>query len=95
MQQGDGGPLIVRNAERHRRVPRPRSFGDQVAELSQTLAGDYLLVVPEAFLPAIQPLVDLRTSQGLRVVVSPLEAINDEFNGGRKSSYAIKRYLRC
>ena len=36
----------------------------------------------------------LRQAQGLDVVVSPLESIQDEFNGGRKSSYAIKRYVR-
>jgi Peptidase family C25/Propeptide_C25 len=56
--------------------------------------GDYLLVVPEAFLPAVQPLADLRTSEGLRVLVAPLESINDEFNGGRHSAYSIERFIR-
>jgi len=55
---------------------------------------DYLLIVPEAFLPAVAPLAQLRRDQGLGVVVAPLEAVNDEFNGGRKSVYAIKRFLR-
>ena len=59
-------------------------------------AGDYLLVVPEAFLPAVQPLVDLRTQQGLRVLVAPLESIDDEFNGGRHSAYGVQRFIkRC
>jgi peptidase C25-like protein len=55
---------------------------------------DYLVVVPEEFLPAVQPLVALRQSLGLRVVVAPLESVQDEFNGGRKSSYAIRRFVR-
>lgn len=57
-------------------------------------AGDYLLIVPEAFLPAMQPLVDLRTSSGLRVVVAPLESVNDEFNGGRHSAASIQRFVK-
>ena len=57
-------------------------------------AGDYLIVVPEDFRAAIQPLADLRSSQGWNVVIAPLESIQDEFNGGRRSSYAIKRFVR-
>jgi hypothetical protein len=54
---------------------------------------DYLVIAPEAFLPALPPLVALRQSTGLRVAVAPLESVQDEFNGGRKSSHAIKRYV--
>ncbi|MBI5170941.1 MAG: hypothetical protein HZA61_15735 [Candidatus Eisenbacteria bacterium] len=57
-------------------------------------AGDWLLVVPEAFLPAMQPLVDLRNASGLRTVVAPLESVNDEFNGGRHSAASIQRFTR-
>ena len=57
-------------------------------------AGDYLLIAPEAFLPAATTLAALRSAQGLDVVVAPLESVNDEFNGGRKSSYAIRRFIR-
>jgi hypothetical protein len=62
--------------------------------LAEGVAGDYLLIAPEAFLGAVQPLVDLRELQGLEVVVSPLEAVFDEFNGGRRSAWALKRYIR-
>lgn len=62
--------------------------------LHAALPPDYLFIVPEAFLPAIQPLVDLRTSQGLHVLVAPTEAIYDEFNGGRHSGAAIQRFVR-
>jgi hypothetical protein len=55
---------------------------------------DYVIVAPEAFLPALQPLVDLRTAQGLRVLVAPTESIYDEFTGGRHSAVAIQRFAR-
>src|SRR5262249_27417285 len=57
-------------------------------------SGDYLLVVPEAFLPAVAPLEALRTLQGLSVVEAPAEAVYDEFNGGRHSAAAIQRFAR-
>lgn len=62
--------------------------------LAESSLGDYLLIGPEALLTAAQPLVNLRQSQGFNVVVSPLEAVFDEFNGGRRSSWALKRYIR-
>ena len=55
---------------------------------------DYLLITPEAFLTAAQTLADLRTAEGLRVLVAPLESVNDEFNGGRKSVYSVRRLIR-
>ncbi len=63
-------------------------------QLYSALRPDYLLVVPEAFLPAVQPLVNLRESQGLRVLVAPTESIYDEFNGGRHSGLALRRFFR-
>ena len=56
--------------------------------------GNYLLIVPEAWKGAVQPLATHREAQGLDPLVSPFEAICDEFNGGRRSAWAIKRYLR-
>ena len=57
-------------------------------------SGDYLLVVPEAFLSAVTPLADLRRSQGMSVVVATTEQLFDEFNGGRRSYAAIQRFVR-
>lgn len=62
--------------------------------LENNTAGDYLLIVPEAFRTVMQPLVDLRIAQGMSVVVAPAEGIYDEFNGGRHSAYAIKRFIK-
>ncbi len=66
----------------------------EITNLYDRPGGDYLLVVPRAFLGAIAPLEALRRSQGLDVVVAPLEAVNDAFNGGRRSPYAIRRFIR-
>ena len=63
-------------------------------QLTARSRGNYLLIVPEAFRPAMDRLIVLRQSQGFDVVVAPFEALCDEFNGGRKSSYAIKRFTR-
>ncbi|MBI1796083.1 MAG: hypothetical protein HYR74_03415 [Candidatus Eisenbacteria bacterium] len=62
--------------------------------LGSMTAGDYLLITPEAFMGAAQALAALRLTQGLNVVVSPLQTVFDEFNGGRRSFWAIKRYIR-
>jgi len=56
--------------------------------------GDYLLVTPEAFDPAVQQLVALRRSQGLSVVEAPAEGVYDEFDGGRHSGTAIQRFTK-
>jgi len=73
-------------ASKYQRVTRRRLWAQPPA--------DYLLIVPEALMAAAQPLADLRAGEGLRVIVAPLESVNDEFNGGRKSSYAIRRFIR-
>jgi hypothetical protein len=57
-------------------------------------AADYLVVCPEAFLGAIQPLVSLRQAQGLRVLVTTAEDVYDVFNGGRHSAWALRRLSR-
>ncbi len=77
------------------RLPAAGAYGRvSRAQTWDNTAGDYLVIVPEAWRSIVQPLVDLRRSEGLRVVVAPLEDVQDEFNGGRKSAYAIKRFIR-
>ncbi len=55
---------------------------------------DALILTPEAFLPAADRLAAQRQAQGLRVLECPVESVYDEFNGGRKSSHAIRRLLQ-
>lgn len=63
----------------------------QLRSLSQ--GADYILISPAAFLPALTPLADLRTGQGLRVVIADVQAVYDEFNGGIADPVAIRNFL--
>ena len=77
-----------------RAVPASRITPVVRHNLAGGAAGDYVVIAPEAWTTALQPLVAKRTELGLRVVQSPLESVFDEFNGGRRSAWAIKRYIR-
>ncbi len=81
--------------ERPRTLPASR----YTAVTRRGLAGfagprDWVVIAPEAFLPAASALAALRAAQGLDTLVAALESVNDEFNGGRKSKYAIRRFLQ-
>jgi hypothetical protein len=54
---------------------------------------DWILVAPEAFLPAAQPLVSLRQSQGLAARAVSLEAVVDEFGYGEAGPHALQSFL--
>ncbi|MBN1658873.1 MAG: hypothetical protein JXA93_10750 [Anaerolineae bacterium] len=54
---------------------------------------DYLLIGYGEFLPAAQPLVDLRTGQGLRVMSIDVQDVYDEFNHGVMNPQAIRDLL--
>ncbi len=58
-------------------------------------AADYIMIAPREnrFDAALEPLVDLRNSQGLAVQVVALEQIYDEFGFGRKNPEAIRDFL--
>ncbi|HKQ58541.1 MAG TPA: C25 family cysteine peptidase [Candidatus Eisenbacteria bacterium] len=75
-------------------VPASRFTAVTRANLASSGGGDYVIIAPEAWMTALDPLVAAREANGLRVIRSPLEAVFDEFNGGRRSAWAIKRYAR-
>jgi hypothetical protein len=60
---------------------------------STTNRADYLLLAPEAFLPAAQPLLDYRQSQGLLTKAVSLEEVYEQFGKGETSPMAIKEFL--
>ncbi|MDX2050935.1 MAG: C25 family cysteine peptidase [Polyangiaceae bacterium] len=55
---------------------------------------DLVILSHGSFLERLGPLVRLRESEGLRVVVDDVEAIYDEFGRGRKDPEAIRESLR-
>ncbi|HID86562.1 MAG TPA: hypothetical protein EYP55_04180 [Anaerolineae bacterium] len=54
---------------------------------------DYILIAPRAFLTATQPLLDLRSAQGLRVRAVAAEDLYPLFNGGIFHPEAIRAFL--
>ena len=54
---------------------------------------DYVLVAPQAFLDAAQPLLDRRQAQGLSTFAASLEEIASSFGGGQVSAQAIRDFL--
>ncbi len=90
---GEARKYAVFTSSSARRVPASSYSRVTRRQLTNHTAGDYLIVVPEAFLAQIGPLASFRNSQGLQVVTSPLESLFDEFNGGRRSDFAIKRFI--
>jgi len=57
-------------------------------------AADVLMVAARGLIPAVQPLVDFRESQGHTVAVVPIEDAYDEYSFGIKRAAAIRDLVR-
>jgi hypothetical protein len=69
-------------------------FPEATARLESPLTqADYVLIAPQAFLGAAQPLLDRRASQGLTTFAASLEEIASSFGGGQPSAEAIRDFL--
>lgn len=55
---------------------------------------DLVIIVYDDFEPAVEPLASHRRQQGIGTLVAKVQDVYDEFNGGRKSQFAIRRFLR-
>jgi hypothetical protein len=69
-----------------RRVSRPRL-------LEPKRGADYLLIAPRAFLPAAEPLVELRGEQGLTARAVAVEDVYDELGFGETRPEAIRDFI--
>jgi hypothetical protein len=58
-----------------------------------TQSADLLIISHRTFLPALQPLVQLRQSEGFKVVVADVQDVYDEFSFGTKDPQALKDLL--
>ncbi len=61
---------------------------------NQKNGADYILITTSEFLPEVEPLVQLRRRQGLRVKAVSMEQIYNEFNTGLAEPKAIKQFLK-
>jgi hypothetical protein len=69
---------------------RPAPSGSLRSPANQA---DWIVIAPEALLPAAQPLVSLRQSQGLSAMAVSLETIVDEFGYGEAGPHALQSFL--
>ncbi|HZE88254.1 MAG TPA: C25 family cysteine peptidase, partial [Verrucomicrobiae bacterium] len=60
---------------------------------SASNGADFIAITPPEFVAALQPLLNLRASQGMRVLVATTDDIFDEFNFGVFDPAAIKSFL--
>ncbi len=66
---------------------------DQPSSLHDSAGADVVIISHRSFIDALAPLVQLRRSQGLNVLVASTDDIYDEFNFGAKDPQAIRAFL--
>jgi hypothetical protein len=72
----------------------PRVFAPLRSSLRSTRnQADYVLIAPQAFLPAAQTLLQHRQDQGLSTLFVSLEEISSVFGHGQPSAQAIRDFL--
>jgi hypothetical protein len=77
-------------------VPKPSAIvPGSTTDLLAPFAADYVMVIPRAWIPTAQPLIDQRTAQGHTVLVAAIEDVYDQFSGGRHWPHAIRSMLRA
>jgi hypothetical protein len=54
---------------------------------------DYLLITPEEFMGPARRIADHRRSQGYDVLVAPMGEVAHAYDGGRRTDWAIRRFL--
>lgn len=59
----------------------------------KSAGGEYVIISPQAFIPALGDLVKLHENQGYTVLVEDVQAIYDNFGDGRPDPAAIRAYL--
>lgn len=60
----------------------------------QSNGADYLIITHPRFLEALQPLVEVRNRQGLRIYSATVDEIYDAFNYGNKDPQAIREFIK-
>ena len=79
-----------------RTIPAEDVVPDQPSALDTRSNGaDLVVIAHPSMLAAVEPLVALRRSQGLSVVVVDVTDIYDEFAFGQRTPYAIRDFLRA
>ncbi|MBU1698971.1 MAG: hypothetical protein KJ970_02235 [Candidatus Eisenbacteria bacterium] len=97
LNAGDGStPRVIKLVERNRiaSIKNQRVAIREIHDLTGTGSEDYLVIYHNDFTSTIEPLLQHRESLGHQVIRADVEDVYDNFDGGRKSPYAIRNYLR-
>jgi len=76
-------------------IPGGRISVDAPSQLRESSGAYNVIVVShKGFIQRFGEYVDRRKAQGYRVITTDVEDVYDEFNGGRPSAHAIKRFIK-
>ncbi len=95
LDEEPAGHRYMAVSERGFRKPVGIVSGTQATDLlSRENQADYVVITHEDFSQAIQPLVEWRSRQGLRVIVATVTEVYDQFSYGLTDPAAIRELLR-
>ena len=85
--------VLMALADSQLRHPAAITANEASSLSSSNNRADFVIVTHRNFRDAVQPLADLRRSQGLETAVVDVEDVYDEFSYGAKSRTAIRDFL--
>ena len=90
-----GKPIVDRFVAAPEHVLRPVVREARASSLvSSTRQTDYLAVAPRAFLARLEPLLEKRRADGLRIEAVAIEEVYDAFGHGESTPESLKAFLR-
>jgi hypothetical protein len=88
---GSGTVMVIESA----RLAHVASLArNEPSSLRDAAGADVVIISHPSFVSALEPLVQLRQSQGLSVMVAKSDDVYDEFNFGAKDPQAIRSFLQ-
>ncbi len=79
--------------DRGYRTPAYIGAGPEPSLRAEERAADLIVIAHDSFIDAVEPLVERRRAQGLRVEVVPISRVYDEFSDGVFTPVAIRDFL--
>ncbi len=87
------GPRTILAIASSKLAPPASIVRNEPSSLSAATGADVVIISHPSFIAALDPLVKLRQSQGLSVIVANIDDVYDEFNFGAKDPQAIRSFL--
>lgn len=87
------GPRTILAIASSKLAPPASIVRNEPSSLAAAAGADVVIISHPSFIAALDPLVKLRQSQGLSVIVANIDDVYDEFNYGAKDPQAIRSFL--